>query len=293
MAKCLTCQQVKAEHQKPAGPLQKIEIPMWKWDEITMDFIEGLPKTPKGYNSIWVIVDRLTKVAHFIPVKSTFSAERLAEIYYQEVVRLHGVPASIISDRDSTFTSRFWKSLHELMGTQLKFSTAFHPQTDGQTERVNQVVEDMLRMCVLDFGKGWDRYLALIEFAYNNSYQASIQMAPYEALYGRKCRTPLNWDEVGERQMIGPDIVQKTADQVKIIRERLLTAQSRQKSYADQRRWELNFSMGDKVFVKVSQMKGVMRFGKKGKLSPRYVGPFEIVDRIGEVAYQLALLPTL
>ena len=123
-------------------------------------------------------------------------------------------------------------------------------------------------MCVLDFGKGWDQYLALIEFAYNNSYQASIQMAPYEALYGRKCGTPLNWDEVGERQMIGPDIVQKTADQVKIIRERLLTVQSRQKSYADQRRRELNFSMGDKVFVKVSPMKGVMGFGKKGKLSP-------------------------
>ena len=127
VAKCLTCQQIKAEHQKPAGPLQKIEIPMWKWDEITMDFVEGLPRTLRGYNSIWVVVDRLTKVAHFIPIKSSYTAAKLAEIYCQEIVKLHGIPVSIISDRDTIFTSRFWRSMQDHMGTQLKFSTAFHP----------------------------------------------------------------------------------------------------------------------------------------------------------------------
>ena len=127
VAKCLTCQQVKAEHQRPGGQLQSMEIPEWKWDEITMDFIVGLPKTTAGYDSIWVIVDRLTKSAHFIPVKVTFTAEKLAWIYHREIVRLHGVPRSIISDRGTVFTSRFWKALHRAMGTQLKFSSAFHP----------------------------------------------------------------------------------------------------------------------------------------------------------------------
>ena len=129
-------------------------------------------------------MDRLSKVAHFLAIKKSFSVERLAKVYYQEIVRLHEVPKSIVSDRDSSFTSLFWKSLHQTLGTQLKFSTTFHPQTDGQTERVNQIVEDMLRMCTLEFGGSWDEYLARTEFAYNNSYQASIQMAPFEALYG-------------------------------------------------------------------------------------------------------------
>ncbi|KAL5835872.1 hypothetical protein ACOSQ3_015424 [Xanthoceras sorbifolium] len=189
--RCMTCQRVKAKHQVPSGLLQPISIPEWKWDRITMDFVTGLPLTRSKQNSIWVIVDRLTKSAHFLPVRTDNSLDRLAELYIREIVRLHGVPASIISDRDPRFTSRFWKKFQEALGTRLNFSTAFHPQTDGQSERVIQVLEDMLRSCIINFEGSWVDHLPLIEFAYNNSFQTSIAMAPYEALYGRKCRTPL------------------------------------------------------------------------------------------------------
>ncbi|KZV40786.1 DNA/RNA polymerase superfamily protein [Dorcoceras hygrometricum] len=293
VAECLTCQLVKAEHQRPAGLLKPLPIPEWKWESITMDFVTGLPRTVQGYNSIWVIIDRLTKSAHFLPVKMTYEVSRYAELYVKEIVRLHGVPISIVSDRDPKFTSAFWKSLHKAMGTKLTFSTAFHPQTDGQSERVIQILEDLLRACIVDFSAGWDVSLPLVEFAYNNSFQASIQMAPYEALYGRKCRTPLHWDEVGERAGLGPDVVEQTAAAVRKIRERMKTAQSRQKSYADNRRRELNFEIGDRVFFRIAPMKGVMRFGKKGKLSPRYIGPYEILEKVGTLAYRLALPPQM
>src|SRR5262249_34900860 len=159
--------------------------------EITMDFVSALPRTVTKHEVIWVIVDRLTKAAHFIPLRVGDSLEKMAHTYIKEIVRLHGVPKTITSDRDNRFVSRFWKGLNSDLGTQLQFSTAFHPQTDGQSERTIQILEDMLRACVLDFGDRWDNHLPLIEFAYNNSYQATIQMAPYEALYGRKCRSPL------------------------------------------------------------------------------------------------------
>uniref|UniRef100_A0A2N9H3S5 Integrase catalytic domain-containing protein n=1 Tax=Fagus sylvatica TaxID=28930 RepID=A0A2N9H3S5_FAGSY len=286
---CLTCQQVKVEHQRPSGLLQPLPIPEWKWENISMDFVCGLPRTSKNHDAIWVVVDRLTKSAHFIPIRMNYSLDKLAELYVNEIVRLHGVPVSIVSDRDLRFTSRFWGSLQKALGTKLNFSTAFHPQTDGQSERTIQILEDMLRACVLDFKGSWIDHLTLVEFAYNNSYQASIEMAPYEALYGRRCRSPICWDEVGERKILGPEIVLKTCEKIELIRERLRVAQSRQKSYADTRRRDLEFEIGDMVFVRVAPMKGVMRFGKKGKLSPRYVGPFEILERVGPVAYKLAL----
>ncbi|GJS75532.1 putative reverse transcriptase domain-containing protein [Tanacetum coccineum] len=168
-------------------------------------------------------------------------------------------------------------------------STAYHPQTDGQSERTIQTLEDMLRACVMDFGGSWDTHLPLIEFSYNNSYHTSIKCAPFEALYGRKCRSPVIWTEVGESQLIGPEIVQETTEKIVQIKERLKTARSRQKSYADKRRKPLEFQVGDRVLLKVSPWKGVVRFGKKGKLAPRYVGPFEIVERVGPVAYRLKL----
>nr|CAE02906.1 OSJNBb0045P24.14 [Oryza sativa Japonica Group] len=179
------------------------------------------------------------------------------------------------------------------MGNRLNFSTAYHPQTDGQTERVNQILEDMLRACVLDFGGSWDKNLPYAEFSYNNSYQASLQMAPYEALYGRKCRTPLLWDQTGERQVFGTDILREAEEKVKIIQERLRVAQSRQKSYADNRRRDLAFEEGDYVYLRVTPLRGVHRFQTKGKLAPRFVGPFKIVSRRGEVAYQLELPPSM
>lgn len=289
--RCLCCQQVKAEHLRPGGEFQGLPIPEWKWDRITMDFVAGLPRTSRGFDSIWVIVDRLTKSAHFLFVQSSFSAERLARIYIREVVRLHGVPVSIISDRGSQFTSSFWRTFQDELGTQVDLSTAFHPQTDGQSERTIQVLEDMLRACVLEFGGQWDQFLPLAEFAYNNSYNSSIQMAPFEALYGRRCRTPVGWFESTEPRPRGTDLIQEALEQVRVIQDRLRTAQSRHQSYANRRHRPLRSSVGDRVFLRVSPMKGVMRFGRRGKLSPRYIGPFEILRTVGEVTYELALPP--
>ena len=238
-----------------------------------------------------MIVDRLTKSAHFLPVNVEDSLENLAKLHVYEMVRLHGVPVSIVSDRDPRFTSRFWPSLQTMLGTRLHFSTAFHPQTDGQSKRTIQTLEDMPRMCVMDFGGSWEKYLPLVEFAYNNSYHSTIGMAPYEALYGLKCRSPSCWMEVGDRELEGPELIRETSDKVLIIQERMRTAFSRQKSYADPRRRDVQFGVGDHVFLKISPMKGVMRFGKKGKLTPRYIGPFEILDRVGNVSYRLALPP--
>ncbi|KAJ9566644.1 hypothetical protein OSB04_002610 [Centaurea solstitialis] len=293
VSKCLTCARIKAEQQKPSGLLQQPEIPEWKWEQISMDFVTKLPKTKKGHDSIWVIVDRLTKSAHFLPIRESFSIDKLAQLYVDEIVMRHGVPISIISDRDSRFTSRFWQSLQAALGTSVDLSTAYHPQIDGQTERTIQTLEDMLRACVLEFGGSWDDHLPLVEFSYNNSYHASIQCAPYEALYGRKCRSPLNWLEVGESRLIRPDIVQETTDKIKMVQEKLKAARDRQKSYADNRQKPLEFQVGDRVLLKVSPWKGLIRFGKKGKLSPRFVGPFVILERIGPVAYRLDLPPEL
>src|SRR4030095_4764169 len=196
---------------------------------------------------------------------------------------------SIVSDRDSRFTSRFWQSLQEQLGTRVNLSTTYQPETDGQSERTIQTMEDMLRACVIEFGGNWDSHFPLIEFSYNNSYHSSIKMAPFEALYGRKCRTPTCWRETGERPVAGPELLQITEEKIRIIRENIKASQDRQKSYKDKRRKDIEFAVGDSVMLKVSPWKGMFRFGKKGKLAPRFVGPFKIIERIGEQAYRLKL----
>ncbi|GJU85812.1 putative reverse transcriptase domain-containing protein [Tanacetum coccineum] len=205
---------------------------VWKWERITMDFVSGLPRTPSGYDTIWVIVDRLTKSAHFLPMKKMDSMEKITRLYLKEI---------------------------EALGTNLDMSTAYHPQTDGQSERTIQMLEDMLRACVIDFGNSWDHHLPLVEFSYNNSYHTSIKVAPYEALYGRKCRSPVCWSEVGDSQL------------------------------TDKRAKPLEYEVGDKVLLKVSPWKGAVHFGKRGKLSPHYIRPFKILGRVGPVAYTLEL----
>jgi hypothetical protein len=269
--------------------MQPLSIPAWKWDDISMDFIVVLPLTPRKHDSIWVIVDRLTKIAHFIPVHTIYSAERYAEIYVDLIVRLHGVPKTILSDRSTQFVAHFWAQVHESLGTKLIHSSSYHPQTDGLTERVNQIVEDMLRACVIHFDKSWDKCLALAEFSYNNSYQASLKMAPFEALYGRMCRTPLNWSQAGERTLFGPRLVQEAVEKVSVIRENLRVAQMRQKSYHDKAKAPREFEVGNYVYPKVSSTKGVQRFGVKRKLDPRYIGPYEVTEKFGMVAYRIRL----
>ncbi|GJY75134.1 putative reverse transcriptase domain-containing protein [Tanacetum coccineum] len=192
-------------------------------------------------------------------MKETYSMEKLTRQYLKEVVLRHEVPVSIISDCDSHFTSHFWKSLQKALGTQLDMSTAYHLKTYGQSERTIQELEDMLRACMIDFGKDWDRHLPLVEFSYNNNYHTKIKASPFEALYGRKCRS------------------------------RIQAARDRQKSYVDKRRNPLELQVGDKVMLKVSPWKGVIRFGKRGKLNPRYIGPFKILAKVGTVAYRLEL----
>ncbi|GKA80761.1 putative reverse transcriptase domain-containing protein [Tanacetum coccineum] len=268
VGKCLTCFRVKAESQKPSGLLVQPEIPLWKWERITMDFITKFPKTSNGHDTIWVIVNRLTKSAHFIPTRETYSMETLTRLYIKEIVSRHGVPISIISDHDSHFTSRFWQSLQSALGTQLDMSTAYHPKTDGQSERTIQTLEDMLRACVIDFGKGWERHLPL-------------------------CRSPICWAEVGDVQLTGPEIIHETTEKIVQIRQRLQAARDRQRSYANVRRKPLEFQVGDRVMLKVSPQKGVIHFGKQGKLKPRYNGLFKILKRIGPVAYKLELLEKL
>ncbi|GJX98287.1 reverse transcriptase domain-containing protein [Tanacetum coccineum] len=262
VSKCLTCSKVRVEHQRPSGLLQQSEIPEWKWDKITMDFITKLPRTSSGHDTIWVIVDRLTKSAHFLVTREDYNMEKLSRLYIDEIVERHGVYVSIIFDQDERY---------------------------GQSERTIQTLEDMIRACVIDFGGSWDTHLPLAEFSYNNSYHSSIRCAPVEALYRNKCRSPVRWAEVRENRLIGPKMVQETTYKVALIKEKLKAARDRQKSYADNRRKSLEFDVGDQVLLKVSPWKDVVRFGKKVKLAPRYVGPYEILKRIGPVAYRLRL----
>ncbi|XP_055802049.1 uncharacterized protein LOC129871191 [Solanum dulcamara] len=222
-SRCLVCQQIKAEHQVPTGLLELLSIPEWKWERITMDFVSGLLCTQRNHDAIWVVVDRLTKNAHFLAIKMDYPLEHLAELYVEEIVRLHRVPVSIVSDQDPRFTSRFWTRLQEPLGTRLNFSTSFHLQTDGQSER----------------------------------------------------------------------IVQQTEDKVKVIKDHLKIASDRQKSYADLKRCEIEYQVGDKVFLKISPWKKIMIFGQKGKLIPRFIGPYEVLERVGPVVYKLALPPEL
>ncbi|GKA94936.1 putative reverse transcriptase domain-containing protein [Tanacetum coccineum] len=224
VSKCLTCAKVKAKHQRPSGLLVQPDISQWKWDNINIDFVMKLPKSSQGYDTIWVIVDRLTKSAIFVPIRKTDPLEKLARI----------------------FASHFWRSLQKALGTNLDMSTAYHPQTDGQSGRTIQTLEDMLRAYAIDFGKG------------------------------RKCRSPVCWAEVGQVQLTGLKKVQETTENIIQIKQRMQVTRDRKKSYADLKRKRMEFQVGDKVMLKVSPWKGVIHFGKRGKLNPRVHNTFHV-----------------
>jgi hypothetical protein len=211
----------------------------------------------------------------------------------KEVFILHGMPKEIVFDRDTKFTSNFWKSLMAGLETKLLFSTAYHPQTDGQTERVNQILEDMLRMHVMNQPRKWEDYLPLVEFAYNNDYQASLKMSPFEVLYGRSCNTPVSWSNPINEISFGPDMLKEMEQQVTQIKQNLKVAQNRQKSYVDQKRTPREFKMGDHVYLIIKPRRSSLKMGSCAKLAPRYCGPFEVLDRVGPLAYRLALPPTV
>nr|GEY47762.1 putative reverse transcriptase domain, ribonuclease H-like domain, aspartic peptidase domain protein [Tanacetum cinerariifolium] len=227
VSKCLTCLKVKAEHQRPSGLLQQPKIPEWKWERIAIKFITKLPRTSSGHDTIWVIVDRLTKSAHFLPMREDYKMDRLARLYINKIVARHGVPILIISDHDSHFTSRFWKSMQEVLKTRLDMSTAYHPQTDGQSEHKIQTLKDMLRACVLDFGGSWDVNLLLVEFSYNNSYHSNVRCATFKALYEEPMeilerefkklkRSRITIVKVRWNLKLGPEFTWEREDQMKL-----------------------------------------------------------------------------
>nr|GEW06031.1 putative reverse transcriptase domain-containing protein [Tanacetum cinerariifolium] len=224
---------------------------LYWWPNIKANSAAYLPKSSQGYDTIWVIVDRLTKFTIFVPMRETDPIKKLARMYLKEVVTRHGIHVSIICDRDPRFASNFWISLQKALGTSLDMSIAYHPQTDGQSKRTIQTLKDMLRACVIDFGKVWDNHLSLVEFSYNNSYHPSIKAAPFEALYGRKCRSPVCWAKVREVQLLGPEIVQETTDKIIQIKQRIQAARDRKKCYADLKCKPMEFQVGDRVMLKV------------------------------------------
>ncbi|GJT29965.1 putative reverse transcriptase domain-containing protein [Tanacetum coccineum] len=232
-----------------------------------MDFITKLPKSSQGFDTIWVIVDRLTKSAHFLPIKENDPLDKLESCNLNRIVA-HKIRNTVFQsscDRDGRFTSNFWKSFQKALGTDISMSTAYHPETDARLRR------DLLN------SRG------------NRTYHARIKAAPYEALYGQKCRSPVCWAEVGEAQLTGLELIQETTEKIVLIKQRIQAAQDRQKSYADLKRKLMDFEVGDRVLLKVSPRKGVVRFGKRGKLNRRYVEPFKVLAKVGKVAYRLEL----
>jgi hypothetical protein len=286
---CAICQQAKVANTLPAGLLQPLPIPSQVWEDIAMDFITGLPPS-HVFTTIMVIVDRLTKYAHFIPMKTDYTSKSVAEVFMHNIVKLHGLPKSIVSDRDKVFTSAFWQHLFKLQGTTLAMSSAYHPQSDGQTEVVNKGLELFLRCFTFDNPKSWSKALSWAEYWYNTTLQTSIGMTPFKALYGRDPPavtryTPYHSDPpaLQEELLSRDNILQQ-------LKSNLEKAQSYMKKQADKRRSDITFHVGDLVLVKLQPYKQhSVALRKNQKLGMRYFGPFEILARVGEVAYKLKL----
>ena len=308
IAHCPCCQRSKTSNEAPGGLLQPLPVPPRLWDSVSMDLITALPQTDKGHTAIYVFVDRLSKMAHFVPTTTDVSAEECACLFRHHVVRLHGCPTDVVSDRDPRFTSNFFAEYCRLMGVAQNMSTAFHPQSDGQTERVNRVLEDMLRNFVSPLQNDWDEYLDALEFAYNNSWHQSIGTSPFKLNYGRNVRTPAeastlsstlrsdaDEDSASDSKFAEkvPAATYSTAQfhvNVELAKRCMHDAQSRYKLYADSKRRDASFSVGDEVLLSTQNLR--LRSNPAAnarKLMPKFVGPFKVVQQINAVAYKLDL----
>ncbi|MCH79728.1 Ty3/gypsy retrotransposon protein, partial [Trifolium medium] len=286
---CDVCQRQKYIATSPGGLLQPLPIPENIWEDISMDFITGLPKS-KQFEAILVVVDRLSKYSHFIPLKHPYTARSIAEIFCKEIVKLHGIPVSIVSDRDPIFMSSFWKEMFRMQGTKLKMSTAYHPETDGQTEVVNRCVETYLRCFIADQPKNWVSWLHWAEYWFNTTYHLSTEKTPFEIVYGRSAPTLTRWVQGETRVASVQKDLSDRDEALTQLKNQLLKAQERMKNQADKRRVERSFNCGDWVFVKLRahrQQSLVTRIN--AKLAAKYYGPYPVIEKIGAVAYKLKL----
>jgi len=295
VASCDLCQRTKSTNQKPAGFLQPLPIPQRNWEQVSLDFIVQLPTTKRGFDAIMVVVDRLSKMAHFLATTTNASAPQTAKLFFDQVFRLHGIPASIVSDRDPKFTSQFWRALHKEMGVKLSMSTAFHPQSDGQTERMNRTLEAFLR-CFVNFKQDdWDDLLPAAEFSYNNAVQSSTGFTPFYLNYGQDPLLPAHvlhskgGESEGKVQMAN-EALKEIKEKLQLAKETLKKAQDSQAKYADEKRRECQFEVGERVMLSSENISLETRKGKScRKLQHKYLGPFEIIQRVSPVAYKLKL----
>ncbi|KAD4178186.1 hypothetical protein E3N88_26777 [Mikania micrantha] len=289
---CEICQTCKASTVQPGGLLQPLDIPEAIWEDLSMDFIGGLPLS-KGFNVILVVVDRLSKYAHFIGLKHPYTAKGVAELFVKEVIRHHGIPKTIISDRDPLFISNFWQEIFKLQGTTLQMSSAYHPETDGQTEVVNRCLEAYLRCFAVDKPKSWAQWLPWAEFWYNSTFHVSRGLSTFEVVYGRKPPTVFQFTRGGIRVEAVAQELRNRDMTLQMLKRHQANAQSSMKSNADKHRKEVSFGVGDWVYVKLKSYRQMSVSNRHNqKLAPRFFGPFQVIATVGPVAYKLLLPPT-